>query len=137
MKKIKILAFLLLGGMTAIISCGPDPVIPPSAEEVQLELLAKSWAVTTGANAITLDGTDEDGNWVSFAVIFSENGTYTASNVSQGREVVWPSNGTWAFKGAGTDTVDINTIERGDGVIISIVVDEASLRMSFNWKSVV
>jgi hypothetical protein len=133
MKKIKILAFLLLGGMITIMSCGPDPVTPPSEEEVQLGLLAKTWAVTSGANAVTLDGQDEDGNWTGFTVSFAENGTYTASNVSEGREVVWPVSGTWAFKGAGTDAVDVNTIVRDDGVEITITVDEATLKMSFTY----
>ena len=113
MKKLKNLAFLLILGMIAT-SCGEDPPPPPSEEEVQTTLLAKSWAVTTGANSVSLDGQDEDGNWDGFSVNFSADGTYSASSVSVGREIVWPASGTWAFNG--TTGADLNTIIRGDGV---------------------
>lgn len=106
-------------------------VAVPTEEEVQTALLAKSWAVTTGANSVSLDGQDEDGNWDGFTVNFSENGTYTSSNVSVGREVVWPTSGTWAFKG--TTGADLNTIIRGDGVNIDITLSETALSMRFNY----
>lgn len=132
MKKINYLAFLLILGILAT-GCKDDAPPAPSAEEVQTGLLAKTWLVGTTANSVTFEGTDENGNWDGFTVTFAANGTYTASNVSAGREVVWPSTGTWAYKGAGTEDVNVNTLERGDGVEIAIVVDEASLKMTFTY----
>lgn len=132
MKKLKNLAFLLILGIIAT-SCGEDPPPPPSEEEVQTALLAQSWAVGTDANDITLDGQDEIGNWDGFTVVFSANGTYTASNVSTGREVVWPTSGTWVFQGL--TGADLNTIIRDDGVNINIAVSETTLKMSFNYTA--
>ena len=128
MKNLKNLTFLLLVGMLTIMSCGEDPVKEPTAEEAQLTLLVKKW----NNNTVTLDGSTDQGDWSTFTVTFAD-GSYTSTGVSDGRELVWPSSGTWAFKGAGTDAVDVNTLVRGDGVEIKVTVDEANLTMSFTY----
>lgn len=134
MKKLKNLAFLLILGMIAT-SCGEDPPPPPSEEEVQTTLLAKPWTVGTSANDITLDTQDEIANWAGFSVVFSASGTYTTTNVSTGRETVWPSQGSWTYKG--TTGADLNTIIRDAGTnnetTINLTVDEVALKMTFNY----
>jgi hypothetical protein len=116
--------------LTGLSSCkkNKDPE-PPSAHDVQLGLIANTWVVKNETNGISLDGTDEIANWPNFTVTFTAEKTYSASGVSDGREIVWPLSGTWEFK---SDT-DLNTVVRDDGVEIAIIVDEASLKMSFNY----
>lgn len=128
-------SFLLVGIillLTGLSSCkkNNDPE-PPSAHDVQLELLSKSWSVKNETNGVSLDGVDEIDNWPNLTINLTSSKTYTTSGVSTGREVVWPVSGTWDFK---SDT-DLNTIVRGDGVVIGIVVDETNLKMTFNYAS--
>ena len=131
MKKLKINALALLLGLVILSGCKDDAPAPPSEESVRTGLLAKSWSVGTSANAVTLDTADEIANWPGFSVNFSADGTYTASNVSVGREVVWPATGKWAYKG--TTGADLNTIIREDGVNINIAISETTLQMTFNY----
>jgi hypothetical protein len=131
MNKIKTTSLTLLLGLFILASCKETTPPEPSAREVQMGLLANMWNVTTGANSVTLDGTDENGNWDGFTVTFNSDGSYATSNASDGRDKVWPSQGTWDFKG---DTgADLNTIIRGDGVSIEIGVTETTLQMSFTY----
>ncbi|MCF6360327.1 MAG: hypothetical protein L3J29_06130 [Cyclobacteriaceae bacterium] len=139
MKKLKITSMALLLGLAVISSCdnGGDP--EPTAEEKQTALLAQTWKAGTDASDITLDGNNEIGSWDGFTVTFNAAGSYTATNVSQGREDVWPTQGSWAYKNAGTESVDVNTIIRDAGgnneTIIAITVDETSLRMTFDYTN--
>ncbi len=128
MKKFKITSLVLLLGLVILSSCKGDDPVPPSAEEVQLGLLAKTWNNGT----VNLDGTTDQGDWSAFKVTFTD-GSYTSSGVSAGRELVWPTSGTWGFKNAGTADVDVNKIVRDDGVEISISVSESSLTMTFAY----
>ncbi len=138
MNKLKITSLALLLGLVIVSSC-KDPVEPtPSAEEVQTALLAQSWKVGTSANDISLDGSDEIANWTNFSVVINANGSYAASNISEGREgTVWSTSGSWAFKDAGTESVDVNTIIRDAGTAneteIKITVSETSLKMTFDY----
>ncbi len=139
MKNLKITSLALLLGLAVIYSCKPDPEPEPSPEETQTALLAQTWKVGTAANDVTLDGSNEIGNWDGFTVTFNANGSYTASNVSAGRETVWPTQGSWEFKGKGTDGVDVNTIIRDKGsnneTTMTIAVAETTLRMTFNYTN--
>ena len=128
MKKLKITSLAFVLGLVVLASCKGTETVEPTAEELQLEKLVKTWNNGT----VTLDQTADLGDWSAFTVTFAD-GSYTSSGVSAGRELVWPSSGTWAFKGAGTDAVDVNTLVRGDGVEISITVDEANLTMTFTY----
>ena len=129
MKKLKITSLAFVLALIVVASCKPKETIEPTAEELQLDKLVSAWNNST----VTLDGTADSGDWSAFTVTFAD-GSYTSSGVSAGREnTVWKSNGTWKFKNAGTADVDVNTIERGDGVIMTIVVDEASLTMTFGY----
>ncbi len=137
MKNLKLTSMALLLGLIVIASCKTDPPPEPSAEEKQTELLAQTWKVGTAANDVTLGGANEIGNWDGFTVTFTANGSYTTTNTSAGRENVWPSTGSWEFKGKGTDDVDVNTIIRDAGsnneTSVSITVAETTLRMTFNY----
>ncbi|MCF6352918.1 MAG: hypothetical protein L3J06_07895 [Cyclobacteriaceae bacterium] len=139
MKNLKLTSLALLLGLVVIASCKPDPDPEPSPEEVQTALLAQIWKVGTAANDVTLDGANEIGNWDGFTVTFNANGSYTTTNTSDGREDVWPSTGSWEFKGKGTDAVDVNTIIRDAGsnneTTMTITVAETTLRMTFNYTN--
>ena len=131
MKYSRVIALLFLAGTLAVTGCKKNKNPEPTAKEKQTDLLAKAWTVEGSALSVTLDGTDEIDNWPSFTVTFTKEGTYSASNVASGRDVVWPETGTWEFK------IDdnLNTIVRDDGTEIGIVVDEATLKMTFNFSS--
>jgi len=139
MNKLKFTSLALLLGLIVFSSCdnGGDP--EPSAEEKQTTLLAQVWKVGTAASDVTLDGADEIGNWGGFTVTFNANGSYTTTNTSRGREDVWPSTGSWEFKGKGTDAVDVNTIIRdadsNNETSVSITVAETTLRMTFDYTN--
>ncbi|MCF6351591.1 MAG: hypothetical protein L3J06_01135 [Cyclobacteriaceae bacterium] len=139
MKNLKIASLALLLGLVVIASCKTDPPPEPTAEEVQTALLAQIWKAGTATNDITYNGANEIGNWDGFTVTFNANGTYATTNTSEGREDVWPSTGSWEFKGKGTDVVDVNTIIRDAGsnneTSIAIVVAETTLRMTFNYTN--
>lgn len=109
---------------------GDEPT-PPSAHDVQVGLLAKTWAVKNETNGVSLDGMDEITEWPNFTITLTSDKKYTASGVSAGREVVWPTTGVWEFK---SDT-ELNTIIRDDGVEISFIVDASNLNMNFNYSA--
>lgn len=125
-------SILLMSIVIVLFSCNKnkDPE-PPSAHDVQLDLLANSWTVKNETNGVSLDAVDEIANWPSFSVTLTNNKTYTATGVSAGREVVWPTTGVWEFK---SDT-ELNTIIRDDGVEISFIVDASNLNMNFNYSA--
>lgn len=129
MKNLKIASLVLVLGLVVLGSCkDPDPV-EPSATEKQLALLVGTW----NYSSVTYDGSPDAGDWTNFAVSFTDGG-YTSSSVSAGRELVWPSSGSWQFKGAGTDAINVNTLVRDDLVEMAITVDEANLTMSFTYN---
>ena len=84
-----------------------------------------------GAGPLVGDVGAGGGGGRKVALNFEADGTYTASNVADGRDVVWPTSGTWDFK----SDDELNTVIRGDDVSISIVVDEANLKMTFNYTA--
>ncbi|MCB0505444.1 MAG: hypothetical protein KDC58_08050 [Cyclobacteriaceae bacterium] len=131
MKYSRIVVLLFLAGTLAVTGCKNKKVDEQTPKEKQTDLLAKTWSVKSDALSVTLDGSDEIDNWTGFSVNFEADGTYTASNVADGRDVVWPTSGTWDFK----SDDELNTVIRGDDVSISIVVDEANLKMTFNYTA--
>lgn len=131
MKNFRIIVVLFLLASVAITGCKKTNDPEPTAAEKQTALLAKTWTVKSDALSVTLDGADEIDNWPGFSVAFSSDGSFTATNVASGREVVWPTSGTWAFA---SDT-DVNNIQRSDDVDIAIVVDEANLKMTFTYST--
>lgn len=129
MNNFKIASLVLVLGLVVLGSCkDPDPV-EPSATEKQLALLVNTWKNPS----VTFNGSSEDSEWTNFTITFSDGG-YTTTNISDGREnTVWSSTGSWQFKGAGTDALNVNTLVRDDGVEIAITVSETDLTMSFSY----
>ncbi|MEL6556793.1 MAG: hypothetical protein AAFQ94_01330 [Bacteroidota bacterium] len=120
-------AFFL--SLVIFMSCGGDDTPDgPTAAETQFELLAKTWAVSSA----TADGSPVDG-WDSFTVTFGGTataGTYTTNGQQpDGTSLVWPTSGTrtWTFE----SEENVNTINRNDGVAISVAVSETSATLSF------
>lgn len=130
MKKSNLLLALFIG-LVFVIGCKPKGPAEPSEKEKQTTLLSQSWTVKTAANSVTLDGTDVTTDWTGFSLTILSDGTYTATSVASGREVVWPTPGTWQFQ---SDT-ELNTLVRGDGVVITIVVDESTLQLKFTYTT--
>mgnify|MGYP001799336906 CR=1 FL=1 len=123
-------AFFL--SLMIFVACGPgtdDDEVEIDERQEQFDRLAKTWSVTSAQ----ADGTDIDG-WTDLTITFA--GTATSGSLStngsqpDGTTRVWNSPDTWNF--ASED--DLNTIVRGDGVQISLAVDNAgtSATLTFN-----
>lgn len=121
------LAILAFG--VVLSSCKKDEPKPKTDEELQLEKLAGTWALPSPSpsNSVTVAGNDVTADWATFQVTFTD-GSYSTS--SSAAPEVWPASGTWTFA-----TGDVNTLQRNDGVDISINVTETSLTMSFTYTA--
>ena len=127
MKSIKTIKYLLLLVAILTYSCsgGDDE---PTEEELIVEALAKTWGVSDGNRAVVFQGLDASRFWQDFQLSFTDNRSFTASNVPSGYEDVWPASGTFTFP----DPNNANLIERNDGVMITInVVSETLVELSF------
>ena len=121
-------AFFL--SLIIFISCGDDDgPSGPTAAEAQFELLAKTWSVTSA----TADGSPVDG-WTDLTITFGGTataGTYTTNGMQpDGTSLVWPTSGTrtWTFE----SEENVNTINRNDGVAISLAVDANQATLNFS-----
>lgn len=123
MKRLK--PYLMLGlfivSLSGFVGCGGDDAPSISPEEKQLSLLSRAWQLSS----VTLDD-DPTNAFDGLTVTLTENKTFS---VTDNYEPVWPSSGTFDF-GA-----DLFTIERNDGVTISITntLSESSMTLSFNY----
>jgi len=125
-----LVAIAMLMALPFISGCNNNDDPEPSAKDKQTELLAKKWNIKTEVSSVTLNGDDDTVNWPGFTVTFYSNGTYVASNISEERlNSVWSESGSWSFK---SDS-NLSTIVRNDGVEINVIVDEASLSVSFSY----
>jgi hypothetical protein len=136
----KFFAFLAVASLVIFMSCGgggdnPEPE-PPG--KVTAENLASTvWAPTNGG--VTLDG-DPRTEWSGFTLSFTANseftgGSYTASGLPTTEfpeaNVVWPGSGTWSFTTNAEGNLNLNEVERQDGVVATINVSETSLTITF------
>jgi hypothetical protein len=128
--KFKLYFIAIVAGVVSISGCNKEVTPEVSEHDKQVELLANTWTVKGEANSVTLNGADENMYWPSFQITFTKEKTYSATNISAERNgTVWSPSGTWDFKSA----TDLSTIVRDDGTEIDIVVDPASLTMSFDY----
>lgn len=122
----KIGALLILVAMlTYLGSCGGGGGDPAPAEtEVQKAtklLTAGLWSMQT----VQVDGTDRTTTYKDLKVTFTATG-FSSTNGG----AVWPATGTWKFKDdAG------KTIERGDGLLVSVVeLSSSKMVLSLTWS---
>ena len=108
---------------------GDDPVAEPTltAAEKNALLLDKDWSLSSATNA----GTTRD-EWTGFTLKFGidtdlASGTYTASGIpaEDTDKLVWSTSGTF------TASSDLTTLTRNDGIVMSLVVSETALNVSF------
>ena len=126
-KLIYLLACLAFG--VVLSACKKDEPKPKTDEEKQLEKLAATWVLPSPAptNTVTIQGNDVTAEWTSFEVTFSD-GSYSVTG--SGDPQVWPGSGSWSFAEG-----DVATLQRSDGVDISINVSDTNLTMSFNYSA--
>ena len=98
-----------------------------TAAETNALLLAKDWSLSSATNA----GTIRD-EWIGFTLKFGldsdlASGTYTASGIpsDEGANLAWPTSGTF------TANSDLTTLTRNDGIVMTLVVSETALNVSF------
>ena len=106
---------------------GDDPVAAPTAAEKNALLLDKDWSLSSATNA----GTTRD-EWTGFTLKFGidsdlAGGTYTASGIpaEDTDKLVWSTSGTF------TASSDLTTLTRNDGIVMTLVVSETALNLSF------
>ena len=113
-------------------NCGggdSDPVAEPTltAAEANALLLDRDWSLSSATNA----GTTRD-EWTGFTLKFGIDtdlvgGTYTASGIpaEDTDKLVWSTSGTF------TASSDLTTLTRNDGIVMTLVVSENALNVSF------
>lgn len=124
--RLNLIALTLVLGVL-VTGCKKPPPVTKTDEELQIEKLTGTWKLQAGANAVTIDITnDVTTNWTGFTLTLG-NKTYQTSSSSEA--LVWPSSGTWDF---GTN---VTTLVRDDGVEISVSVTDTSLQLQFDYSA--
>ena len=133
--QIKIIKTLFFVGSCAALliftNCGggDDTAEAPSLTpaEANALLLDKDWSLSSVTNA----GTIRD-EWTGFTLKFGidtdlAGGTYTASGIpsDEGANLAWSTSGTF------TASSDLTTLTRNDGIVMTLVVSETALNVSF------
>ena len=138
----KLFAFLAVASLVIFMSCGgggDDPDPEPPGKETAEALAATVWSPSQGG--VRLDG-QERNEWLEagFTLSFTPNsdftgGSYTASNLPSTdfpeANVVWPASGTWSFTTDAEGNLNLDEVERQDGVVASINVSETALTITF------
>ena len=113
-------------------NCGSDSdpsqsEVIPSAAETNASLLDKNWSLSSATNA----GTPRD-EWTGFTLKLNidtdlAGGSYTASGIpsDEGANLAWSTSGTF------TANSDLTTLTRNDGIVMTLVVSETALNVSF------
>ncbi len=123
---VTLLAVALLNG------CKKKEEPTKSDEEIQLEKLSKTWALGTGSDAVTYEGTPVATDWAGFTLTLG-NKTYSSANAFS--PDIWPASGSWDF-GKNTDgSTNVNVMVRDDGTEISIQVTDTSLKLQFTYSA--
>ena len=106
---------------------GDDPVAAPTAAQKNATLLDGTWKL----NSVTNEGNPRD-EWTGFTLTLSldddfAGGTYTASGIpaEDTDKLVWSTSGTF------TASSDLTTLTRNDGIVMTLVVSETALNLSF------
>ena len=120
----KIALIVLMFGFTlACSSSESDPEPQLTAEEMQTEKLAKTWVLGT----VNHGSDDISERFENFALTFAKDNKYTATGSLGGYDVEPFKNlGTWNFHNN-----DLNAIGRDDGVVMTTVVTDVALKLSF------
>ena len=123
--RLSLIALTLIMGVL-VSSCKKNPPPTQSEEDIQIEKLSGTWVVPATANSVLIDGNDVSTDWSSFILTL---GNKTYQNTGADSPEVWPASGTWAF---GTS---VSTLVRDDGVEITVVVSDTSLKMDFDYTA--
>ena len=109
-----------------VVSCSssdPDPAPEMSAEEKQIEKLAKTWTLGT----VRYGDEDISDRFENFALTLTEGKKYSATGSLGGFDYEpFKASGSWTF-----DSQDLNVINRNDGVVMDITVSEDNLSLVF------
>ena len=106
----------------------PDPVDDPL--DVQAKKLEAQWTLKDASSA-TKDGSVV-GDFSNLTLTFSA-GSKAGGNFNTSGSIdssVWPNSGSWTFDGG-----DKNKLKRNDNVIMTIVLTDTTLKVSFNIAS--
>jgi len=127
-KSLTILFFLTI----VLLSCkkdkDPDPVDDPL--DVQAKKLEAAWTLKDASSA-TKDGSVV-ADFANIALTFSA-GSKSGGNFNTSGSIdssVWPNSGSWTFDGG-----DKNKLKRNDSVVMTIVLTDTTLKVSFNIAS--
>ena len=113
-------------------NCGSDSdpsqsEVIPSAAETNASLLDKNWSLSSATNA----GTPRD-EWTGFTLKLNidtdlAGGSYTASGIpsDEGANLAWSTSGTF------TANNDLTALTRNDGIVMTLVISETALNVSF------
>jgi len=134
--QIKIIKTLFFVGSCAALliftNCGSDDDddggdVTLSAAEANALLLDKDWSLSSATNA----GTPRD-EWTGFTLKFGldtdlAGGSYTASGIpsDEGANLAWSTSGTF------TANNDLTALTRNDGIVMTLVISETALNVSF------
>ena len=134
--QIKIIKTLFFVGSCAALliftNCGSDDdddggEVTLSAAEANALLLDKDWSLSSATNA----GTPRD-EWTGFSLKFGldtdlAGGSYTASGIpsDEGANLAWSTSGTF------TANNDLTALTRNDGIVMTLVISETALNVSF------
>ena len=134
--QIKIIKTLFFVGSCAALliftNCGSDDdddggEVTLSAAEANALLLDKDWSLSSATNA----GTPRD-EWTGFTLKFDldtdfAGGSYTASGIpsDEGANLAWSTSGTF------TANNDLTALTRNDGIVMTLVISETALNVSF------
>lgn len=134
--QIKIIKTLFFVGSCAALliftNCGSDDdddggEVTLSAAEANALLLDKDWSLSSATNA----GTPRD-EWTGFTLKLNidtdlEGGSYTASGIpsDEGANLAWSTSGTF------TANNDLTALTRNDGIVMTLVISETALNVSF------
>lgn len=100
-----------------------DPKPELTAEEKQINLLAKTWTLGT----IELGSVDVSDRFNGFSLTITKNKTFTTTENTGGYDrVPFGPSGKWDFKSGNLEVID-----RSDGVVMGIKVTENSLTLIF------
>ncbi len=117
-----LLIFTNCGGERRSSGCGHS-----APAEANALLLDKDWSLSSATNA----GTPRD-EWTGFTLKFGldtdlAGGSYTASGIpsDEGANLAWSTSGTF------TANNDLTVLTRNDGIVMTLVVSETALNVSF------
>jgi len=130
---------MVLAALFTYSGCGPDPV-GPTVEEVQLEALTGTWAVTGGSSSVTTNVTldnvsKKSPDYAAFELTLSGTpGATSFAYTTAGRPPLsaWPSTGTWKF-GESPESMITRDPTTTDELPVTYAVAGDQLQITFNF----